>query len=241
MCFTIGIKTTRDAIEKRFNVDAQALSDFEFRYFYKAFEYPMIPVITQQEPGEIRLMQWGLIPSWSRDREQAVKIRSGTCNARAESLDEKPSFRKAAKGQRCLVVVGGFFEWQHVAGQKIPWYIREKNHALFTLAGIFDQWTDPETDRHLHTFSVVTTRANTLMEKIHNTKKRMPVILGQQDEPAWIDTNLDAEEKNRLIQPYNASAMTAYTIGKAISGKAADPNDPGIIEPVDHYTDRTLF
>jgi putative SOS response-associated peptidase YedK len=241
MCFTISIKTTRDAIEKRFNADTSALADFEFRYYYKAFEYPMIPVITQHDPGKIELMQWGLIPAWTRDREQAIKIRSGTCNARAESLGEKPSFRKAADGQRCLVVVDGFFEWQHVAGQKIPWYIREKNHDLFTLAGIFDQWTNPETDQPLHTFSVVTTRANPLMEKIHNTKKRMPVILGQADESAWIGADLDNKEKNRLLLPYDAAAMTAYTIGKAISGNTADPNDPEIIQPVDYYTDGTLF
>ncbi len=241
MCFTISIKTTRDAIEKRFNADSSILSDFDFRYFYKAFENPMIPVITQQVPGKVRLMQWGLIPAWAKDMKQAGKIRTGTYNARGESLDDKPSFKKAAAGQRCLVLVNGFFEWQHLAGQKIPWYIQEKRNDLFALAGIYDRWNNPETGQQLQTFSVVTTRANPLMEKIHNSKKRMPVILSSRDESGWISTALDQETKKRLLQPYNADEMNAYTIGKAISGTGGDPHDPGIIKPVDYHFDGSLF
>lgn len=241
MCFTISIKTTRDAIEKRFNADTSALSDFDFRYFYKAFEYPLIPVITLHEPAKVRLMRWGLIPAWSRDREQAMKIRTGTCNARGESLHEKPSFRKAAATQRCLVVASGFFEWQHVAGQKIPWYIQHKHQELFALAGIFDQWRDPATLQQMDTFSIVTTNASPLMEKIHNTKKRMPVILDNQDESTWISEHLDTTAKNRLLVPYTDAALKAYTIGNAISSRNADPSDPEMIRPVNHYKDGTLF
>lgn len=241
MCFTIGIKTTRDAIEKRFNADASELSDFDFRYFYKAFEFPLLPVITVQEPGKIRLMHWGLIPSWTRDSEQAMHIRTGTCNARGESLHAKPSFRNAAARQRCLVLVTGFFEWQHTAGQKIPWFIRQKQQELFALGGIFDQWHNPETDRQMNTFSIVTTRANPLMEKIHNTKKRMPVILEQKNEPAWISEHLEAEMEAQLLSPFNANEMHAHTVGKKISGKNADPHDPEIILPANHYRDGTLF
>jgi putative SOS response-associated peptidase YedK len=241
MCFTISIKTTRDAIEKRFNVDAPELKDFDFRYFYKAFEQPVIPVITQQNPGEVRLMQWGLIPAWTRDMRQASKIRNGTYNARAESLDEKPSFRKAAAGQRCLVPVSGFYEWQHVSGQKIPWYIQEKNNQLFALAGIYDLWTDPESNQEWQTFSIVTTRANSLMEKIHNSKKRMPVILDSENDSGWLSSDIGSQEKERILRPYNATAMRAYTIGKSISGAGGDPNDPDIIKPVDYHLDGTLF
>lgn len=240
MCFTISIKTTRDAIEKRFKVDPSALAEFDFRYYYKAFDFPLIPVITQTDPGKVSLMQWGLVPSWTRDHAQAMKIRSGTCNARAESLDEKPSFSKAAAGQRCLVLVSGFFEWQHTAGQKIPWYIREKDEPLFALAGIYDHWADPGSDREMHTFSIVTTRANTLMEKIHNSKKRMPVILQKNDEPRWI-ADLDKAAKEQLMQPSDPSALEAHTISKAISGNSADPHDPAIIKPVTYYQDGKLF
>lgn len=241
MCFTISIKTTRDAIEKRFGVDSSALKDFEFRYYYKAFDYPLIPVITQSDPGKVSLKQWGLVPAWTRDKAQALKIRSGTCNARAESLDEKPSFRKAAEGQRCLVLATGFFEWQHVPGQKIPWYIRDAKEALFALAGIFDDWTDATTSEQLHTFSIVTTRANSLMEKIHNSKKRMPVILDRNGEREWISAELDHAEKNHLLRPCEASALKAHTVGKEISKNAADPSDPAIIRPVDHHIDGKLF
>jgi len=95
MCFTIEIHLSRKAIEDRFRVDSSALYDFEFSYFYRAFSNPMIPVIAQEDSGRVQLMQWGLIPAWSRDREQAERIRKGTYNARSETLHEKPSFKEA--------------------------------------------------------------------------------------------------------------------------------------------------
>ncbi|RPI45908.1 MAG: SOS response-associated peptidase, partial [Bacteroidetes bacterium] len=69
MCFTIEVHLTRKAIENRFSVDTSALDEFDFNYFYRAFQNPMIPVITRDEPERVQLMQWGLIPSWVSDRE----------------------------------------------------------------------------------------------------------------------------------------------------------------------------
>jgi len=86
MCFTIEIHLTRKAIEDRFRVDTSALYDFDFNYFYRAFSNPYIPVIAQEGSSKVQLMQWGLIPAWSRDREEAERIRKGTYNARSETL-----------------------------------------------------------------------------------------------------------------------------------------------------------
>jgi putative SOS response-associated peptidase YedK len=86
MCFTIEVHLSRKAIENRFSVDTSALYDFEFAYFYRAFSNPLIPAISMHDPDQAVLMQWGLIPSWVRDRQKAEQIRKGTYNARAESL-----------------------------------------------------------------------------------------------------------------------------------------------------------
>lgn len=241
MCFTISIKLTRDALEKRFNADASALDDFEFRYFYRAFDNPMIPVITQSAPNTIELMQWGLIPHWADDAEQAEKIRKGTYNARAESIEEKPSFKRAYQQSRCWVLVNGFFEWQQVGKEKIPWYIQQKNGQAFAMAGIYDRWTDPDTGTEKKTFSIVTTKANALMEKIHNTKRRMPVILDNEEEKLWITKGSATDQHNLLLKPADEKLLEAHTINKEIGSKAADPNDGKIILPYEYYKNNTLF
>src|SRR6056297_1453985 len=126
MCFTINLNTTRKEIEKRFNADASVLTDFDFRYFFRAFDNPMLPVITSDNPGVVQLMQWGLIPGWTRDQDQAEKIRRGTYNARAETLHEKPSFRDSFNKRHCIIPACGFFEWQHLGERKIPWHIHDR-------------------------------------------------------------------------------------------------------------------
>ncbi len=108
-----------------------------------------------------------------------------TFNARSETVSSKPAFRECFSSRRCLVPVRGFFEWQHVGGRKIPWYITLRDEEIFSLAGIWDSWT-MQGGMTLETFSVVTTRANELMEEIHNTKKRMPVILPSSAEKIWL-------------------------------------------------------
>jgi len=241
MCFTINIHTTRDAIGKRFGVDTSLMYDFDFRYVYRAFENPLIPVITQQDPEYVQLFTWGLIPHWARNERQAETIRKGTYNARAESLEDKPSFREPVARQRCLVITSGFYEWQDVSGQKIPWFIHHRDQQLMTMAGIFDTWQATTGKKTIATFSVVTTRANPLMEKIHNTKKRMPVILDQKSGNDWIRDDLTPGEREQLLQPADQATLKAYTISKKISSRETDPDDPDVITPCDYHTDGSLF
>lgn len=241
MCFTINIHTTRNAIEQRFDADASVLDDFDFRYFYRAFDQPLIPVISQDTPGKVQLMQWGLIPRWTRDTEHAEKIRSGTYNARAESLSEKPAFRESFASKRCLVIVRGFFEWQHRAGSRIPWYICHKEHPLVALGGIFDQWQAPGSDISSQTFSIVTVRANPLMEKIHNTKKRMPLLFEKAAERRWLDETYTRERLERLITPCDETILNAWTIRNTVTGPNADPYNPSLLDPVAYPANGTLF
>ncbi|MGW8316816.1 MAG: SOS response-associated peptidase [Bacteroidales bacterium] len=245
MCFTIEVHLTRKAIEKRFSVDTSALYDFDFNYFYKAFSNPVIPVIDQQEPGAVKLSQWGLVPSWVSDREKAEQIRKGTYNARSESLAEKPSFREPLNRGRCLVIAHGFYEWQLVNGVRIPWYIRLKNNEPFAFAGICDQWTDPDTGASLHTFSIITTEANPLLARIHNTKKRMPVILSPGQEKKWIEGNDESGNSAggplQLLLPFNEDQLSAHTVSPLISKAGTDPGNPELILPYSYPASGSLF
>jgi putative SOS response-associated peptidase YedK len=241
MCFTIEVHLTRKAIENRFSVDTSALYDFDFKYFYRAFSNPLIPVVSGDDPGRVKLMQWGLIPSWTKDRQKADQIRKGTYNARAESLHEKSSFREPLLRGRCLVLAHGFFEWQHVKGAKIPWYIKLKNDAPFAFAGLSDSWRDPDTGESHQTFSIITTQANPLMEKIHNTKKRMPVILTPENEKEWIEDDVSLRKTKQMLNPLKEEEMHAHTISPIISLHGLDPDDPALIKPYDYPVHGTLF
>lgn len=241
MCFTIEVHLSRKAIETRFEVDAAALRDFDYAFFYRAFTNPHIPVVPSEDPGRAELMQWGLVPSWTRDREAAEKIRRMTYNARAETLASKPSFRGALERGRCLVLAHGFFEWQHQAGAKIPWYIKLRNDAPFAFAGLYDRWTDRETGEVITGCSIITTTANPLMEKIHNTKKRMPVILPEKHEQDWIDPGLRMEKSGQLLLPLEEKHLYAHMISPKIMAPGTDPLDPSVIEEAHNQSPGLLF
>ncbi len=150
------------------------------------FSYPLMPVVTAAPEPEIRLFRWGLIPFWVRDKEQSRLLRSLTLNARSESVFEKPSFRKPILSGRCLVPSDGFFEWQTVGTKKVPWFITLPGNEIFSFGGIWDVWKLPGKDP-LFTYSILTTDANPLMAEIHNSKKRMPLILpAESEENGWI-------------------------------------------------------
>lgn len=241
MCYTIEVYLSRKAIENRFSVDTSILNDFDFRYFYAAFNNPFLPVVTQDNPGEVQLMQWGLIPHWTKDAEHAQKISRATYNARSETLHEKASFRLPFKSRRCWVIAHGFFEWQQINNQKLPYYIKLNNDAPFVFAGLYDFWVDKDTGEQLNTFSVITTRANPLMEKIHNTKKRMPVILDAKKEKRWIDPVLNKEEAQALMLPFPEKEMIAHPVMRNINKAGTDHHSKATIEPVNHPTSGSLF
>ncbi|MEA3461282.1 MAG: SOS response-associated peptidase [Bacteroidota bacterium] len=241
MCFTIEIHLSRRAIEDRFRVDSSALYDFDFNYFYRAFSNPKIPVIAQEDSTRVQLMQWGLIPAWSRDREEAERIRKGTYNARSETLHEKPSFKEALNRGRCLIIAGGFFEWQLVNQVKIPWFISLKSGDPFVFAGLCATWRDPVDGEIWKSCSIITCEANPLMEKIHNTKKRMPVILNKELEKEWISGEPSLLKRKNILLPYEESDLKAYTVTPKLSSPHADPADPRMIEPCEHISPGTLF
>jgi len=241
MCFTIEVHLTRKAIENRFPVNTSALYDFDFNYFYRAFDNPRIPVIAMEDPSKVQLLQWGLIPAWISSREQAEKIRKGTYNARAETLHEKPSFREPLSSGRCLVIAGGFFEWQLVNGRKIPWYIRLKSGEPFAFAGLYDSWRDPVSGETTRTFTIITTAAGPLMERIHNTKHRMPVLLRNEQEQDWISGDISLFKLKHILVPVEDSSLEAYTVRPNLATTEADPSDPGIIEAHTYEIPGTLF
>jgi putative SOS response-associated peptidase YedK len=216
---------------KRFSALFLENVPFKTQYHASSFDLPKLPVITNEQQKQIQLFTWGLIPFWVKDKQTAEEIRLKTMNARAESIFEKPSFRHAAEQKHCLVLTDGFFEWQEYEGKNYPYYIRLKNHEPFAMAGLWDSWIDPETSEVLQTYAVITTKANPLMEQIHNKKKRMPVILPKNHERDWVDSSLDKQAVEALLVPYDEHLMEAYTISRLITSRQRNPNIPEVLQP----------
>jgi putative SOS response-associated peptidase YedK len=206
MCYTIKIDLTREDLEKRFGAKFKSPEDYKSGVKINAFTLPLLPVICNDNPLEIRLYQWGLIPFWIKDAEKAKEIRMKTFNARCESLSDKPSFRHLYNQRRCLILVNGFYEWQTVEKTKIPYFIRLADKSAFALAGLYDTWNNPATGEIQNTFSVITTRANPMLEIIHNLQKRMPVILSNTDEKKWLNIQSDPIASG-FFEPYPENKM----------------------------------
>ncbi|HXY74388.1 MAG TPA: SOS response-associated peptidase [Dehalococcoidales bacterium] len=217
MCYYSSISVGFKILETRFGVRFVQTEAFQPVYSVSAFTFPLMPVITNEHPDQIDLLHWGLIPYWTRDNVTALKLKERGLNARCETVCERPMFRHCMRAKRCLVLADGFFEWRHFNNKRYPYYIRLKNHEPFAFAGIWDQWADKESGEVVKTFSIITTEANSLLAEIHNTKKRMPVILPKDIEKTWLNNSLTLEDTTAMLKPYPADKMEAYTVDRSIA------------------------
>ncbi|MDP5091945.1 MAG: SOS response-associated peptidase [Polaribacter sp.] len=184
MCYHVKQTSTAKAMEQRFDAAIASGSLFAPQEHINGFSFPQLPVITQQAPSLIQPFAWGLIPGWAKNDE----IKKMTLNAKIETLHEKPAFKEVVT-QRCLIIANGFYEWQWLDSKgknKIKFEIGLENNALFAFAGLYAHWVDTNTGSLKSTCTILTTAANELMANIHNTKKRMPVILHPKDEQRWL-------------------------------------------------------
>ncbi len=184
-----------------------------------------IPVVRQADDGSRRLdlLHWGLIPSWAKDPAMGAHM----INARAETVAEKPSFRRAFQRRRCLVPADGFYEWQIRRGAKQPYFIHRADGEPFAIAGLWERW-QPPWGEPVESCALVTTQA---VEPVRSVHPRMPVILPASAYGPWLDPRLDtATELRALLAEGNVREMEAV----AVSTRVNDPrNDrPECIEPL---------
>jgi len=224
----------KSRMEERFNATYPEDFDFQPIYHTSGFEHPLLPVLTSNQFGIFQRMAWGLIPSWIKTEKDAQEISNKTLNARFESITEKPSFRQVAQTNRCLIPVTGFFEWQQVGSKKIPWFISVRNDDAFSLAGLWSNWVNPQTGEFIQTFTIITTEANDLMAKIHNTKKRMPAILTKETEQLWLDHNLSLDKYSSVIKPLKEELLEAYTVSQLVSNSRANRNVPEVLTRINY-------
>jgi putative SOS response-associated peptidase YedK len=199
MCFHMQQTQSAKELQHRFKASFAKVDKYKAA-IYNGFQFGEVPIITNENPGTIQLFHWGLIPSWAKDNS----IRKNTLNARIETIAEKPAFKNSISN-RCLVLIDGFYEWQWLdekGKQKKRYLIHQPQHEAFALAGLWNNWVDKESGELQHTFTVLTTEANELMSKIHNTKKRMPIIVSKDNETKWLQgmTLIDGNNSLEAIE-----------------------------------------
>jgi putative SOS response-associated peptidase YedK len=228
MCGRYAIQASGPIIAARFSATpSQVAAEFQPRFNIAPTQ--SIPVVVGREERQLEMMQWGLIPSWSKE----PKANYSTINARAEGLEDKPAYRKPLRSQRCLVPATGFYEWNKPVGskEKIPYHVRLKsldgNPQLFALAGLYDIWRGPD-GKELKTYTIVTTEANELIKPLH---ERMAVILPPELEEAWLDPRLtEPAQILPLLKPYPPELMEAYTVSSQVNSTAHE--GPHLLDPV---------
>lgn len=181
---------------------------------------PSLPVLTIAQQGSNRtmqLMRWGLVPSWAKD----IAIGNKMINARAETVDEKPSFRAAFKRRRCLLPASGFFEW-HTKTRE-PYYFSPSDTVL-SFAGLWETWNSPD-GSELISCTIITTEANQTLQPIHH---RMPVILGREALEIWLSDSQDVPLLKSLLMPCNDNMLKCWPVSKLVNNPSN--NLPEIIQ-----------
>lgn len=190
MCYYTDTSLTKQAIKEIYGVNTEE-AEYKPTKFLNGFAHPQIPIIMDESKDLLSTASWGLIPFWAKDRN----IQKQTLNAKIETIKEKPSFKNNFN-KRCLFLVNGFYEWKWLdekGKQKNKHFLTVKDQQIFSLGGIYSNWTDKETGEQVTTVSIVTTQANELMAEIHNSKHRMPIVLHHNIEKQWL-SNKDIED-----------------------------------------------
>ncbi|CAN0122150.1 unnamed protein product [Chrysoparadoxa australica] len=183
-------------------------------------------------------MQWGLVPSWFKSGNP-VEIANKTLNARSETLHEKASFKGVFQRQHCVIPSTGFFEYQTNGKEKKPFFVFPATDDLFHMAGIYDTYTDLDTGGQIHGFSIVTCMANQLMSEIHNTKKRMPVLLPFEEIDHWLNAG---DKVSQLMIPAAESLMDAHPVNpKILKSPMHNSAEAHAFFDTPNYTQGSLF
>ncbi len=183
-------------------------------------------------PRELRLLRWGLVPSWAKDTSGGARM----INARAETVAVKPAFRGAFGRRRCIIPADGYYEWQAAGKAKKPFYIYRTDGGILAFAGIYELWRDesvPADHEHAWYWSgaIITTDAADDIGKIHD---RTPMVIAPEGWADWLDpANNDKELLLATMLPATSSGaggLTSHLVSTAVN--SVRNNGPDLIEPL---------
>lgn len=244
MCGRFASARKRAELLEEFRIERDRVTESLQPDYNVAPTKPVYAVLTRGQRGgegkpaeeparELRVVRWGLVPSWAKD----PSIGSRLINARAETADSKPAFRRAFARRRCLLPADGFYEWIQVteAGKtrKQPYYIHRADGGVLAFAGLYELWRDSSLpDDHpqawLWSAVIITTRAEDEVGRIHD---RMPMIIDPSRWDDWLDPGTtDASHLHALLAPAASGGLASYEVSAAVN--SVRNNGPSLIRPL---------
>jgi putative SOS response-associated peptidase YedK len=157
-------------------------------------------------------------------------LRLATFNARAETVAEKPFFRSAFKHTRCLIPASGYYEWQTVGKEKQPYYFTRRDGQVLTIAGLYSEWTNPETNKPQYSCTMIITEPNEFVAGVHD---RMPAILEEKQFDAWLDDSAVPASLVKMLKPAGERVLACHPVSKRVNSSRADGDDATLIDKID--------
>lgn len=236
MCFHTSISHPTRKIEQQLKVK---LSDERFRvlfdkpnYHLNGFAHPNMLIIPQEKSEILAPGVWGIVPSNKLIEDikpyykEAIKY-GGGLNARSETLFDHFIYKNSIKSQRCIIPVSGFFEPHDQKKKKYPIHVKSASDEVLGLAGIYTK-----IDTYI-TFTIITKNASPLFEKVHNLKKRQPLILDENLINNWLSNDLNENDIQDIVKhEYPDSLLEAYPVSKDVFSPKVDSNHQDIITKV---------
>ncbi|MET0896075.1 MAG: SOS response-associated peptidase [Acidimicrobiia bacterium] len=207
MCGRFVTASSPQLLVDRFGVDDDQVGEREPDY--NVTPRAIVPVVRERLPSRregvevdrtdttrvLSPLRWGLVPSWA----DGPAIGDRTINARAETVATTNSYKSAFRKRRCIVPADAFYEWLKIDNgtkkpTRQPWVVRRRDGEPLAFAGLWEIWRDEaiedrdDPDAWLRTFTIITTRANDLLARVHD---RMPVVLDDANWDTWLDPAFD--------------------------------------------------
>lgn len=236
MCGRYTVVSKLKIIEREFQIDISELMDrFEINPNVSPGDQAL--VITNDAPQKAQLLRFGFTPYWSKKKSFVINARSeGNHNQEnlpnysgAKGIISKPMFNKAIRSQRCLVIADAFVEGTITKKLSEPYLVYKRDSKRpFAMAGIWDEWTNPETSEVIKGFAIITTAPNPLLQQIPH--HRSPLVLNEEDEKRWLQNDLPLHQVTAMMKPFDDFSFNAYPISPAI--KSARNKDINLLKPI---------
>ncbi len=239
----VNVASTDDLVDE---FDVEETPDEQLPVSWNVAPTDPVPVVMRRHPTgdrdarpvrQLRTVQWGLVPSWSKSRTGGARM----INARSETVASKPAFRTAAARRRCLAPSLGYYEWKHDGGRKIPYFLHDPDDRTLAMAGLYEIWRDdtlPDDDpnRWLWTCTIITRPATDLLGAIHD---RCPVLVPPELREQWLDCEVaDPLVAQRLLDTMPEPHLEPRPVSRAVGN--VKNNGPELIEAVDDDHDDVL-
>jgi putative SOS response-associated peptidase YedK len=247
MCGRFVSVSSPQLLVERFGVEETTVEQREPDY--NVTPRAMVPIVRERPPRKgtegptqrvLSMVRWGLVPSWAESPAIGDKL----INARAETITEKAAYQRAFRRRRCIVPADAFYEWRPSKSASTkrpprqPYLVHRRDGEPLAFAGLWEIWRDesipdPDApDAWLRSCVIVTTRANALLEPIH---ERMPVVLDERLWDTWLDPEVDdVDELASMLVPAPDEWFEVYPVSTRVN--TPDNNDAELVQRVEDST-----